>query len=369
MRRRGGERWRWHLKAALASAVAHTSVHGLSALLRQRPCRPLVLGYHRVVDDFASSARTDLPSMLISRTMLEKHLDWLGAHFRFVTLDEVGDHIAHDVPFEEPVVAITFDDGYLDVYEHAHPMLRRKGIPWTMFVVTDLPGRTSGQTHDKLYRAVARAFDTWDDPRRELLGVLSEVGVPAGDILRDRAATSSPTMVMTTLFPHLSHTQVGRVIDGLEAGLATGLPTGGSEPAVLGWEDIAAMRRDGVTIGSHTATHVSLPMESPERVAAELATSRRALEQHLGEPVKHFAYPGGHFTAAVVDAVHEAGYQFAYTACPHGHPHHPALTIERLLLWEGSSVDADGVFSPSIFSCQAHGVWLPARQCGRVHAE
>ena len=42
-------------------------------------------------------------------------------------------------------------------------------------------------------------------------------------------------------------------------------------------------------------------------------------------------------------------------------------TIERLLLWEGSSVDGDGRFSPAILHCQVHDLWPPARTCGRVH--
>ena len=118
-------------------------------------------------------------------------------------------------------------------------------------------------------------------------------------------------------------------------------------PRRLTWPMVADMRAAGFTIGSHTKTHVSLPMETPEAAADELAGSKRALEQHLGEPIVHFAYPGGQFTPGVVDAVARAGYQFAYTACPHGDPRHPVLTIERLLLWEGSSIDADGGFSPA----------------------
>ena len=58
--------------------------------------------------------------------------------------------------------------------------------------------------------------------------------------------------------------------------------------------------------------------------------------------------------------------QFAYTTCPHHDARYPELTIERLLLWEGSSVDADGQFSEGILNCQAHGLWPPSRGC-RVH--
>ena len=109
-------------------------------------------------------------------------------------------------------------------------------------------------------------------------------------------------------------------------------------------------------------------MESCDTIIDELEGSKAALEQHLGEPVTHFCYPGGQFTPAVVDAVARAGYEFAYTACMHGVPQHRTLTIERLLLWEGSSVDADGRFSPAILNCQAHDLWPPSRRCERVHA-
>ena len=72
--------------------------------------------------------------------------------------------------------------------------------------------------------------------------------------------------------------------------------------------------------------------------------------------------------ANIVDLVSRAGYHYAYTACEHHLATHPALTIERLLLWEGSSIGADGSFSSAIFNCQTHGLWPPARHCERTHA-
>jgi diguanylate cyclase (GGDEF)-like protein/excisionase family DNA binding protein len=41
---------------------------------------PLVLGYHRVVDDFARNAARTMPAMLISARMLERQLDWVARH-------------------------------------------------------------------------------------------------------------------------------------------------------------------------------------------------------------------------------------------------------------------------------------------------
>ena len=356
--------WRRHVKTALASAIAGVHDHGLGAMLARRPARPLVVGYHRVVSDFAAAARAEMPSMLTSRDMFERHIDWLGGHFRFVGLDEIGERTLSGEPFDEPVVAVTFDDGYRDVYEQAFPVLARKGIPAAMFVVTDLVGRPVWQHHDRLYRLVTKAFATWDDPQRQLRGLFRDLDIPA-DVLPDlHADTTTPWTTVATLLSGLSRAKVGRVLDGLESAVGNGF---GPAPLTVTWPMLAEMRRAGWVIGSHSATHASLPTESPATIAGEVERSKQELEQRLGQPIAHFAYPGGHFTRPVVEALHTAGYQFAYTACPHGDARYPQLTIERLLLWEGSSVDAYGHFSPGILSCQAHGLWPPSHRCGVRH--
>jgi peptidoglycan/xylan/chitin deacetylase (PgdA/CDA1 family) len=109
-------------------------------------------------------------------------------------------------------------------------------------------------------------------------------------------------------------------------------------------------------------------MEDPKTVREELEGAKRVLEMRLGERIDHFAYPGGQFTPQVVTSLKAAGYRYGYTACPHGDPAHPELTLERLLLWEGSSSDADGHFSSAVFNCQIHDLWPPARRCERMHS-
>jgi peptidoglycan/xylan/chitin deacetylase (PgdA/CDA1 family) len=358
------DRWRWHLKVALASVIARASRVQQHAMRAREQRRPLILGYHRVVEDFAEVARTEMPSMLISRTMFERHIDWIGRSFRFVTLDEIGEHLLSGAPFMEPVAAVTFDDGYSDVYEHALPVLRRKGIPAAMFVVTNLVGQPSWQVHDKLYYLIAKAFAAWDDPRRRLFDVLSGLQISPACVFRSRAALNSSMSATATMLPALSQAEVARVMHALETLVGNGAT---HIPQSLTWPMIHEMRRSGFTIGSHTRRHASLPMEPPDVVLDELEGSKRALEEQLGERVDHFAYPGGAFTPAVVEALSHAGYRFAYTACPHREPKHPLLTIERLLLWEGSSIDADGRFSSAVLNCQVHDLWPPARRCERLH--
>jgi peptidoglycan/xylan/chitin deacetylase (PgdA/CDA1 family) len=360
-----GDLWRGRVKTTLASAIAGIHEHRLAPKLGRKPVSPLILGYHRVVDNFEASARTEMPSLLVGRAMFERHIDWIGRHFRFVGLDEIAEGITRGIPFTEPVAAVTFDDGYRDVYEQAFPVLQRKGVPGAVFVVTDLVGQPFWQIHDRLYRFMAKAFASWNDPRRQLLGLLKDLRLPAASLEGSRAATSNPMLTVSTLLPGLSREEVSRVLTGLETTVGNGF---GPAPQTLTWPMLAEMRKAGFVIGSHTETHVSLPTESADTIAKELAGSKQKLEQELGEPILHFAYPGGQFTEPVVEALDGAGYRFGYTACPHGDSRYPHLTQERLLLWERSSIDASGQFSPDVLTCQAHRLWPPARRCDRVHA-
>jgi len=83
---------------------------------------------------------------------------------------------------------------------------------------------------------------------------------------------------------------------------------------LLSLEQLREVRDAGVTIGSHTCTHVRLSEIScdKEKLHEELQTSKQELEQALDQEVRHFAYPFGLHDPATVAAVKEAGYK---TAC------------------------------------------------------
>src|SRR6185369_11491602 len=134
-----------------------------------------------------------------------------------------------------------------------------------------------------------------------------------------RSVIATPMTAVSAFLPELPQSDIRRLMSGLESSVGNGFH---NVPLTVTWEMIADMRRRGFTIGSHTRSHVSLPTESPETIALELTQSKKELETRLGETIDHFAYPGGYFTGAVVDAVARAGYTYAYTACPHDVPGH-----------------------------------------------
>jgi peptidoglycan/xylan/chitin deacetylase (PgdA/CDA1 family) len=79
------------------------------------------------------------------------------------------------------------------------------------------------------------------------------------------------------------------------------------------------MAAQGMTIGSHTASHQILAAASPDDVRYELRLSRQHIEDEIGQPCWGFCYPNGtaaDFRASDKAAVRAAGYTCAFTQIP-----------------------------------------------------
>jgi peptidoglycan/xylan/chitin deacetylase (PgdA/CDA1 family) len=350
------------VKHALATALSGMRVDAMLGAMF-RGAAPLVVGYHRVVEDFDAASRDAMPGMLVSRAMLERHLDRIGRRYRFVSLDDLGEALERGDASTREVATVTFDDGYRDVYENALPLLLRKGIPAAVFVVSDLVGTTRLQVHDQLFLTLRHGLR-----QPAVLDAVMARRLDAAAVAPAHreivAAAAGDALALTRALLHaLTFDQLQAFIDDLEA--EVGPAPGRDDPGLwpMTWEMLTDLRAKGVIVGSHTCRHALLANESPAIAAREAEASRRRLEGALGSPVRHFAYPDGSFNATAVRAVGASGYRFAYTTCSHLDREQPLLTISRRLLWERSSVDSTGRFAPAILDCQAQGFFAGAPGC------
>jgi peptidoglycan/xylan/chitin deacetylase (PgdA/CDA1 family) len=343
------------LKSGLGVALAATAADRLIGAITGVRRLPLVVGYHRVVESLSAEHSAATPAMTVSVPTFVEQLEWIGRRYRFVSLDEIGARLASGVEWTEPVAAVTFDDGYRDVYEHALPVLTRKGIPAAVFVITDAIGTPALFTHDRLYLLLAR---DWPNTRALLE---RQLALDPGAI-----AERSPFDAIRFFLTTRAQDEIARLIAVLEQ---VGGPLGPAPASLqpLTWDMLSTMVRAGIVIGSHTRTHPVLTNEDPAHVLDELTSSRDAIQQRLGGIVHHFAYPDGAFDAAVVAAVAAAGYQSAYTCCRHRDAAHAPLTMPRRVLWENSSLDARGRFAPSIMGCLVNGVYDLTGRCRHNH--
>jgi peptidoglycan/xylan/chitin deacetylase (PgdA/CDA1 family) len=308
------------------------------------------------VQDYAASARRSIPAMLISRAMLRRHLDWIGRRFDIVPVDDLMPGRGRAGRFRRPAAAITFDDGFHDVYDVAFPLLKSKGIPAAVFVVTSLVGTSGIPLFERLYLALVRARDTSSPPRDRLARFVRALGLEVEGLAGPRAQAGDSFSMTRRLLEGLPRDDLARVIGLLEDEVGVD-EAAHHERRPLTWDMLGEMRRSGITIGSHTRRHALLPLESGTSLREETIGSRRDLEERLGATVRHFAYPNGWFDDATVAAVGAAGYEYAYTSCHHRDPLHPHLTLPRTILWERSSLGIFGDFSPAVMGCQADGTF------------
>ena len=240
---------RRRLKAGIASAFCRSGVDRCIDVLITSARTPVIVGYHRVIDDVRALAGGAIPAMLISVVMLERQLDWIGRRFRVVSLDELAQRLERGEEAGGPLAAITFDDGYRDVYDHALPLLERKGMPAAVFVTTGLIGTREVQLHDRLYLALVRAFRTWRSAPHDLARLLRALEIPWPGARVVRAARS-PLRAMRALFTTLPQAELHRVIDRLEA--EVGVEEGAFEAhRLLSWDMVRDLHRAGIVIGSH----------------------------------------------------------------------------------------------------------------------
>ena len=86
----------------------------------------------------------------------------------------------------------------------------------------------------------------------------------------------------------------------------------GVELPLMSWDRARALASAGFQCGVHTVTHPRLTGLEPARCRAELSAARRRLEEELGRPAVHLAYPFGAYDSTVRASAAEAGY---VTAC------------------------------------------------------
>jgi peptidoglycan/xylan/chitin deacetylase (PgdA/CDA1 family) len=242
---------------------------------------------------------------------------WLAEHgWRTLSTAEFAAALASgEIPKKS--VLVTFDDGYLDNWVYAHPVLAEFGQRATIFLIT-------GWLGDGLVRPHA-----------------GQVGTP--DVPTHKQAMAAAA-------------------------------EGKLDSAFLRWSEVEAMCAAGTfDFHSHTHTHtrwdrmVADPAARDAALADDLAASRATLSARLGEAAPHLCWPQGYFDAAYQRVARAAGFTHLYTT-EHGVVRHD-VDLARIPRLVAKDKGADwfarrmGIYGRPLLSA----LYLGLKQGGKGH--
>lgn len=251
-----------------------------------------VLMYHRVLED-EKAAHYPIPQIAMAESVFREHLDWLVKHVRLLPLAQGMEELqrTNRQHSTRPLVAITFDDGYLDNYDFVAPLLEQAGIRGTFFICTGISVQGKGYWFD-------RAATQW------------ETEGPSGcRSLHDEVQFSSFRGWLDYL-KQLSPSALEQLLRVPAEALSD------QRFGVAGAEKVADLADRGHEIGAHTVTHPLLPGLPEQALHDELHASKTLLEQWTGQTVRTLCYPNGSHDDRVVAATKQVGYQYAVTIFP-----------------------------------------------------
>jgi peptidoglycan/xylan/chitin deacetylase (PgdA/CDA1 family) len=206
----------------------------------------------------------------------------LDAGFDVLSIDDVHYRMTEG-DFERPFACFTFDDGYRDNHDHAYPIFKRYGLPFTIYVPSDFP-----DGHGELWwLALEKLISEVDALQVKMDGKLQRFQCATPDA-KDRTFNTIYWW-LRSIDEHDARQFIVDVCRGI-----------GFNPSVLcselimTWDELRVLARDPlVTIGAHTRGHYALAKLSLSQARAEMADSIKRIEYELGRPCEHFSYPYG----------------------------------------------------------------------------
>lgn len=280
---------------------------GASFLLSQLPARDslLVLNYHRI-----GNPEDDLFDPGVFSATAEQFNDqisYLKRHASLVTLEEALSFIegTNKEAARRCRVLITFDDGYLDNYEIAFPILRSHGVQGVFFLATSMVGSCHIPWWDRIAYLMKTA-----QRRRFSLRYPADLVV---DIHGDGFAKSLQEVLK--LYKRPENFDPERFIQELVEE-AKGEDPPGTERRFLNWDEAREMTGGGMAIGSHTHSHHVLSQLEADRQYEELSKSQAIFKEQLDAEAEALAYPVGgrnSFTGQTEELARAAGYRAAFS--------------------------------------------------------
>lgn len=209
----------------------------------------------------------------------EKDIDFLLKNYKPVGLKEISDFIKTGyLPGNGPFFFLSFDDGLKTCYDHAEPILRRKGVQATFFVNTAFVGNT-GFLHRFKVVLLSQAIKA---DKSDSLKQKTEEFFNLSFTCRYKAAKH----VYTFRYP-----QVGQLNQFIRfCGLDIDEALQGYAP-YMSKSELLALAEKGHLIGAHSAEHPEFYLIPEEQQLEQAVRSIEQVDEWFKPEIRSFAFP------------------------------------------------------------------------------
>lgn len=109
----------------------------------------VILMYHHVSENTP-------PVTTVSPQTFAQHMLYLIQHHQVLPLETIVNSLKRGEPLPDKAVALTFDDGYKNIFQNAHPILYKYNLPYTVFINPSLIGEESDQLNWQQVKLMAQ---------------------------------------------------------------------------------------------------------------------------------------------------------------------------------------------------------------------
>lgn len=234
-------------------------------------------------------------------------------------------------------------------------------VPILMYHEIETAGRRPGERYTVRAEAFERQLAYLSEHGYKTVSLDEALATPRGEPKR---------LVITFDDNHLSHHSIAVPLLKQYGYRATFFIVGSFVGQAGEWLDrrhLVEMRRDGMSIESHSHTHRFLDGLPLEELDSELKLSKQALEEHLGASINFVSCPGGRYAPEVANRAMVAGYRGVCTSAPglyNRRGKDPVSVLGRFLISAATGMDT---FS-RIVSCDPRFVFTQRLRHGAKQA-
>lgn len=265
--------------------------------------QPRALMFHRFSAD-GSDGR-------VSTELFDRQISELKRNFSVQPLSLVCESLRTGRAIPPYSVVLTIDDGYDDFYRFAFPVLKKYGLPATLYVTADFVDRKLWLWPDK----IAFILNTTPEQTFSFTTVTNQVRRLS---LVTKSERSAAWPVLNRHCLSIGHEERQQFLQRLAQDLHVTLT---EEPAAdyapMSWSAVRELAENGIEIGAHSRTHPVLSNLDRDRLREEIYGSKTRIEEVINKPVTAFCYPNGQrndYNDLVKQVVIESGFASATVA-------------------------------------------------------